>query len=78
MTEVIERYKKGELLQIFGAGTAVIISSVNNIEYKGVNYPITVNKSLNFGQISYKIRQKILDIQEGRGADNLNWVRRLK
>jgi branched-chain amino acid aminotransferase len=77
ITEVIERHKKGELLEAFGAGTAVIISSVNNFEYLGVNYAIPVDKKLNFGAISYKIRQKILDIQEGRAADPFGWVRRL-
>jgi hypothetical protein len=51
---------------------------VNNIEYLGVNYPIPVDPKLNFGAISYKIRQKLLDIQEGRAADRFGWVKRLK
>jgi hypothetical protein len=32
--------KKGELIEAFGAGTAVVVSSVKNIEFEGVNYPI--------------------------------------
>jgi branched-chain amino acid aminotransferase len=64
--EVIERQKKGELLECFGAGTAVIISGVKNIEYRGVNYNIPVDDKLQIGPISFQVRQKILDIQEGR------------
>lgn len=33
--EVMERNKKGELLECFSAGTAVVIGSVKNIEFKG-------------------------------------------
>jgi len=76
--EVIERHKSGELLEIFGAGTAVIVSSVNNIEYLGVNYPIPVDPNLNFGTISYRIRQKLLAIQEGRAPDRYRWSKRIK
>jgi branched-chain amino acid aminotransferase len=61
--EVIERLQKGELLECFGAGTAVVVSSVNNISYKGVNYPVPVDSKLNIGPISHKIRQNLLDIQ---------------
>lgn len=32
----MERYQKGELLECFGAGTAVIISGVKEIEHKGI------------------------------------------
>ena len=66
------------MLECFGAGTAVIVSGVRNIEYDGVNYNIPVNDKLQFGPISYKIRQKILDLQEGRAPDVFNWTHRVK
>lgn len=31
--EVIERQKKGELVEAFGSGTAVLVSSIKNIEF---------------------------------------------
>jgi branched-chain amino acid aminotransferase len=65
-------------LECFGAGTAVIISGVKNIEYNGVNYKIPVDDKLQIGPISYKIRSEILAIQEGRSADPFNWVHRAK
>lgn len=77
ITEVIERHKKGELLEVFGAGTAVIVSGVKEIHYKGVDYAIPVDKQLGIGQISFEIRKKLLDIQEGRSPDVFNWVHRV-
>lgn len=53
MTEVIERHKKGELLECFGAGTAVIVNGVNNIHYQGKDYPISIDPTLNIGKISH-------------------------
>lgn len=75
---MVERQQKGELLECFGAGTAVIVSGVKNIEYNGVNYKIPVDDKLQIGPISYKIRQKILDLQEGRSPDVFGWVHRVQ
>lgn len=63
---------------MFGAGTAVIVNGVRNIEYKGVQYNIPIDEKLQIGPISYKIRQKILDIQEGRAKDSFGWVLKVK
>lgn len=63
---------------MFGTGTAIIISGVRNLEYNGVQYNIPVDEKLQIGAISYKIRQKLLDIQEGRAADPFGWVLRVK
>lgn len=62
MTEIVERQQKGELLECFGTGTAVIVSPVKEIEYKGVVYP-TLAPNLKIGPISESIRSKILAIQ---------------
>lgn len=77
ITEVLERQQKGELLESFGAGTAVIVSSVKNIEYKGKDYKIPIDEKLQAGPITFQIRKDILDIQEGRKADKFGWVRRV-
>ena len=75
---MVERAKNGELIESFGAGTAVVISSIKNIEYDGVNYPVPYDKKLNFGAIAFKIRANLLGIQEGRIEDPFDWVRRIK
>lgn len=61
--EVIERQKKGELVEAFGSGTAVLVSSIKNIEFEGVNYEVPYDKDLNFGKIAYSLCHKLLDIQ---------------
>jgi branched-chain amino acid aminotransferase len=66
------------LIESFGAGTAVIVNGVNNIEYLGTNYKIAVDETLNIGRISHRIRQKVLDIQEGRAVDKYGWITRVK
>lgn len=57
ITEVIERNKKGELLECFSAGTAVIIGSVKNIEYNGEQHEIYINEELKAGEHTFKIRK---------------------
>lgn len=48
---MIERYQKGELLESFGAGTAVIISGVKEMEYYGTKIKLLNDKDL-IGPIS--------------------------
>ena len=40
ITEIIEAHKNGSLKEVFGAGTAVVISPINSIGYSGENYII--------------------------------------
>lgn len=54
----------------------MIVSSVKNIEYLGKNYNIEIG-NLGAGPITYKIRQQMLDIQEGRADDKFGWIRRV-
>lgn len=76
ITEVVERQQKGELLEMFGAGTAVIINSVKNFEYQGKNYGVPM-EGREIGPIAEKLRGELLGIQEGRVADKFGWVRRV-
>lgn len=41
--EIKERSRSGELLECFGAGTAVILSPVSNIEFEGHQIDIPVD-----------------------------------
>lgn len=76
--EVIERNQSGELLECFTCGTAVIVGSVRNIEYKGVDHPIKINEHLSAGEVTFNIRKELLDIQEGRAEDHFGWTRLIK
>lgn len=44
INELLERHAKGEFLECFCSGTAVIVSPVRLIEYKGKEYPIQINE----------------------------------
>ena len=55
--EVLERRKDGSLLECFTTGTAAIIGSVKNIEYKGVDYEMPIDEHLQAGIETFKIRK---------------------
>lgn len=55
----------GKLLEAFGAGTAVIITSIGKIGFKGENIILPEHKS-GLGPIANAFRTRILDIQEGK------------
>ena len=64
MGEVVEAEAEGRLLEVFGTGTAAVISPVKEILYKGVMLKVpTGDKS---GPIAMKMWSHLLDIQYGR------------
>lgn len=52
--------------EIFGAGTAVIVSPVKGIGYKGKHYEVPYNEKLQAGELAHELFNEILNIQEGR------------
>ncbi|KAI5475006.1 hypothetical protein MNV49_002098 [Pseudohyphozyma bogoriensis] len=64
MSEVVEAAKAGTLVEAFGCGTAAIVSSVNNIEYKGENVPVPVQKS-GLGELTAAFLREIVGRQRG-------------
>lgn len=71
LKEVIEAYEKNELNEIFGTGTAAVISSVSKLKYK--------DKILQFsdsepGEIGTKLYKAITDIQYGKAEDRYGWI----
>ncbi|KAN0062868.1 branched-chain-amino-acid transaminase bat2 [Thecaphora frezii] len=65
MKEVIAASEDGTLLEIFGAGTAAIVSPVDRIGYKGrdIHVPVTEGGS---GPIAKAMLERMSDIQLGR------------
>ncbi|EPQ27248.1 uncharacterized protein PFL1_05171 [Pseudozyma flocculosa PF-1] len=65
MKEVVDASADGSLLEIFGAGTAAIVSPVDRIGYKGsdIHVPVTEGGS---GPIAKAMLDRITDIQLGR------------
>jgi len=63
--EVISRQSNGELLEVFGSGTAAIVSPVEEIGYHGqqITVPLPPNKAA--GPITESVQKWIQDIQYG-------------
>lgn len=69
--EVFAAHKRGELEEVFGAGTAAVISPVGELTWK--DQSITINDN-NIGQLSQKIYDEITGIQLGKKEDPFNWT----
>lgn len=72
--EVFEANEKGELKEVFGTGTAAVISPVGELNYDGKI--ITINNG-EIGPFSHKLYDAITAIQSGKAEDVLNWTVRV-
>jgi len=69
--EVIDAHAAGRLKEVFGAGTAAVISPVGEIKYG--DQVITINDNQT-GPVAQKYYTAITNIQYGRAEDPLGWV----
>ncbi len=72
--EVFKRIEDGSLEEVFGTGTAAIISPVGEIFYKDKAYVVGKGET---GSLSKELYEELLDIQYGRKPDPYGWVIRL-
>jgi branched-chain amino acid aminotransferase len=72
--EIIAAHEQGQLKEVFGTGTAAVVSNVKNIGYKGKDYPIDVS--------SFKIapfaKDYISKLRRGQIEDTRGWVVKLE
>jgi branched-chain amino acid aminotransferase len=68
--EIIRALKNGSLQEVFGAGTAAVISPVGEITYKGENYTVAGGK---MGETSQRLYNEIIAIQYGNKEDPHGW-----
>ena len=72
--EVSEASKKGILKEMFGTGTAAVISPVGELKYK--DETITINNN-EIGEISQRLYDAMTGIQLGKQEDTFNWTRKI-
>ncbi len=72
--EVVEAAHNGKLQEIFGTGTAAVISPVNKLGWKGEEL-IPGNGGV--GEISQRLYDYITGVQFGKIEDEFNWVTEL-
>ena len=69
VTEIVEAARKGELLEMFGAGTAAVVSPISGFSNKGESFelPKVENSYASF------IKKGITDIQKNKAEDKFSW-----
>lgn len=72
--EVYEAYQKGTLQEIFGTGTAAVISPVSELKW---NDKIIIPGDGNVGKVSQKLYDYISGVQYGLLPDDFGWVTEL-
>lgn len=68
--EIEEGYKKGELHEIFGTGTAATISLIKELRYKDFVMTFDSDK----WKVAPAIKRTLNDIKEGRSEDKYGWM----
>ena len=73
--EVADAYDAGKLQEVFGTGTAAVISPVGTLKWGDKVMTINNNKIV---EISQKLYDTMTGIQYGKIEDKFNWVYKLK
>jgi branched-chain amino acid aminotransferase len=68
--ELMEAYKAGKLLEVFGTGTAATISLIRELKYK--DFVMSFNTDT--WKIAPGLKSRMNDIREGRAADKYGWL----
>jgi len=71
IAEVYEAAKNGQLKEVFGTGTAAVISPVGELNYNGDILKINDGK---IGELSAKLYDAITGVQTGALDDTMGWI----
>lgn len=75
IAEVRQAAAAGTLREVFGTGTAAVISPVGLLRYKDEEFPVNGGKA---GEIALALYEEITGIQYGEIPDPYGWVRRVE
>ncbi len=68
--EVVAAYNAGDLIEVFGTGTAATISMIKELKYRDFVMHFDVEK----WKISPEVKEKMSAIKEGRDEDKYEWL----
>jgi branched-chain amino acid aminotransferase len=68
--EIVSAYKEGNLLEVFGTGTAATISMIKELRYKD----FVMNFDTDKWKISKEIKSRMSAIKEGKAEDKYGWM----
>ena len=69
--QVAQAHASGQLREVFGSGTAAVISPVGEVAYQGKKMTIADGKT---GPIAQKLYDEIVGIKYGQRPDPFNWL----
>ncbi len=71
--EIVEAHKKGLLQEVFGVGTAAVVSYIINLTYKDYSMDFDLDKL----KVAPALKQHLNDIRVGNVPDKHNWLEKL-
>ena len=69
--DVVAAHQAGRLQEIFGSGTAAVISPVGELKYG--EQVLTISEG-NVGPVAHRLFEAIMDIQYGKAPDEMGWI----
>ncbi|MBU0474292.1 MAG: branched-chain amino acid aminotransferase [Bacteroidetes bacterium] len=70
LKEIIDAYNNGNLVELFGTGTAAVISSISKLKYGETEIMFSDNHA---GELGTKLYEALTDIQYGKSEDKFGW-----
>ena len=70
VTEIVEASKNGSLKEMFGAGTAAVISPIATFGFKDTDYDLPELEN----PVASQLKQRIVDIQTNKAKDIFGWT----
>lgn len=68
--ELIEAHKSGQLREVFGTGTAAVISMIKELKYKDYTMLFDTDKST----VAVEVKARLTAIRDGKAADTHGWM----
>ena len=69
--EVLAQLESGEITEVFGCGTAAVISPVGRLHFQGRDYVVNNNES---GPVAKQLHEVLTAIQYGTAEDQFGWI----
>ena len=73
--EIVAAHKASELEEMFGTGTAAVISPVGHLRWNAIDMTINGGK---IGELSKRLYDELTDTQWGKKPDLKNWIVKVK
>jgi branched-chain amino acid aminotransferase len=70
VSELVEASKNGTLKEIFGAGTAAVVSPISGFSYQDVYYELPKNED----SMALQLKEKLTNIQNKIAEDTFGWT----